>query len=67
MRQNLVIKLSDLNKQQAQLLKVKWVELRNKNGYKRFGKILQELKIPHIEFNGDIDISLDKILNELIY
>lgn len=59
-------KLSDLNKQQADMLNVKWVELRDKNGYKRFEKILQELAIPYTEFNGDLDNRLDKILTELL-
>lgn len=59
-------KLSGLNKQQADMLNVKWVELRDKNGYKRFGKILQELAIPYTEFNGDLDNHLDKILTELL-
>lgn len=59
-------KLSYLNKQQADLLNVKWVELRDENGYKRFGKVLQELNIPHAEYVGDIDTHLDKILSELL-
>lgn len=59
-------KLSDLNKKQADNLNVKWVELRNEIGYKRFGKILDELGIPNNEFNGDLDQYLDEILNELI-
>lgn len=59
-------KMSDLNKQQAESYNVKWVELRDENGYKRFGKVLQELKIPHTEYIGDIDTHLDRILNELL-
>jgi len=59
-------KLSDLNKQQADILNVKWVELRDENGYKRFAKILQELKIPYSDFNGNLDTHLDKILSELL-
>lgn len=59
-------KLSDLNKQQADMLNVKWVELRDENGYKRFARILQELKIPHTDFNGNLDTHLDKILSELL-
>jgi len=58
-------KLSDLNKQQADLLNVKWVELRQENGYRRFGKILNELNIPNNEFNNNLDTRLDKILNDL--
>lgn len=59
-------KLSDLNKQQADLLNVKWVELRNKDGFKRFGKVLNELNIPHTEFIGNLDKHLDNILSELL-
>ena len=59
-------KLSDLNKQQADILKVKWVELRNEIGYKRFEKVLTELEIPHTDFQGDLDVHLDTILNDLL-
>lgn len=59
-------KLSDLNKQQADMLKVKWVELRNEVGYKRFAKVLTELGIPHTDFQGDLDAHLDTILNDLL-
>jgi hypothetical protein len=59
-------KLSDLNKQQADMLNVKWVELRDENGFKRFTKILQELEIPYTDFNGNLDTHLDKILSELL-
>lgn len=59
-------KLSDLNKQQADNLNVKWVELRDESGYKRFAKILKELEIPYSEFNGNLDAHLDKILAELL-
>ena len=59
-------KLSDLNKQQADMLNVKWVELRGVDGYKRFTKILQELEIPYTDFNGNLDTHLDKILSELL-
>lgn len=58
-------KLSDLSKQQADKLNVKWVELRDENGYKRFAQILNELEIPFTEFKGDLDAHLDKILIEL--
>lgn len=59
-------KLSDLNKQQADMLKVKWVELRGEDGYKRFTTVLQQLDIPHRDFNGNLDTHLDKILSELL-
>jgi len=58
-------KLSDTNKKQLDSLKVEWVELRDHNGYKRFKKILENLKIPHTDFNGDISEKLEEIYNEL--
>ncbi len=59
-------KLSDLNKQQADMLNVQWVELRSENGYKRFGKILDVLKIPYTIDDSNLDARLDSILTELI-
>ena len=59
-------KLSDLNKHQANKLKVKWVELRNEDGYKRFATILKELDIPFKNFEGNLDNHLDIILTELL-
>lgn len=61
-----VDKLSDLNKRQADTLKVRWVELRDENGYKRFATVLQQLGIPYTDFNGNLDDHLDKILSELL-
>ena len=40
-------KLSNQNKIQLDNLNVEWVELRHKNGFMRFEKILNKLKIPH--------------------
>ena len=40
-------KLSDMNKKQLDKLNVEWVELRSKDGYKRFEYILDKLNIPH--------------------
>jgi len=59
-------KLSDLNKHQANKLKVKWVELRNEDGYKRFATILKELDISFKNFEGNLDNHLDIILTELL-
>lgn len=58
-------KLSDLNKQQADILNVRWVELRSEVGYKRFSKVLNELGIPFVDFQGNLDAHLDKVLNDL--
>jgi hypothetical protein len=59
-------KLSDLNKHQAEKLNVQWVELRSKNGYKRFSLVLSALNIPFIDFQDDLDEHLDNILSKLI-
>lgn len=57
-------KLSDLNKKQLSELGINWVELRARNGYKKFGEILRALDIPHIEYTGDIDGEIDRVLDE---
>lgn len=58
-------KLSDTNKKQLNSLKVGWVELRDKEGYKRFNKILDDLDIPHKEFKGDENKELEKIFTKI--
>ncbi len=58
-------KLSDTNKKQLNSLKVEWVELRDKNGYQKFEKVLTNLKIKHVDFKGDINKELDKILERV--
>ncbi|MDR3232906.1 MAG: hypothetical protein LBT46_04455 [Planctomycetaceae bacterium] len=57
-------KLSDLNKQQAEQLNVKWVELRADGGYKRFAEVLTQLGIPHKRLDGNLASALDKILDK---
>lgn len=59
-------KLSDTNKKQLNSRGVEWVELRTDSGYKRFARVLHNLKIPHRSFEGDIDRKLDEILNEML-
>ncbi|HPB57512.1 MAG TPA: CfrBI family restriction endonuclease [Bacteroidales bacterium] len=58
--------LSQQNKNQCDQLGIKWVALRDESGYKRFGKVLSELNVPHTDFTGDIDTYLDEILSELL-
>ena len=58
--------LSQQNKNQCDQLGVNWIALRDKDGYKRFGLALEKLNIPHMDYNGDLDIDLPKILGELI-
>lgn len=58
-------KLSDLNKQQATELNCEWIELRSKEGYKKFSEILGRFGIHQTDFDGDIDIKLDSIFAEM--
>jgi trans-2-enoyl-CoA reductase len=57
--------LSQQNKNQCDQLCVNWIALRDIDGYKRFGLALEKLNIPHTDYNGDLDIDLPKILEEL--
>lgn len=58
-------KLSDLNKRQADDLKVHWVELRADQGYQRFATVLQALQIPFTLFNGNLDERLNQIMERI--
>lgn len=58
-------KLSNTNKKQLNSLKVEWVEMRDHEGYKRFKKVLENLKIPHKDINGKVDKKLETIFKEI--
>ena len=62
-------KLSDTNKKQLNSLKIEWVEMRihqgSKIGYQKFKTVLENLKIPHDDFDGDIDKKLEEIFKEI--
>ena len=58
--------LSLQNKNQCDQLDVSWVACRDNEGYKRFRQVLQRFKIPHIEYNGNLDDDLPRILNKII-
>jgi hypothetical protein len=58
--------LSVHNKNQCDMLGIHWVSLREKDGYKKFKSILVALKIPHIDYEGNIDNDLEKILSNII-
>ena len=58
-------KLSNLNKKQLTSRKIKWVELRSENGYRKFKNILDELMIPNSEFSGDFEARLNEIFDEI--
>ncbi|MDR1653829.1 MAG: CfrBI family restriction endonuclease [Prevotellaceae bacterium] len=57
--------LSQQNKNQCDQLGIHWIALRDKDGHKRFGLALEKLGIPHTDYNGNLDVDLPKILNEL--
>ena len=58
-------KLSDLNKQQADKLKVKWIELRSPNGYQKFKTILDELDVPNKDFQESVEQRLEAVFSEI--
>lgn len=58
-------KLSDNNKKQLNSLNIEWVELRSKDGYRGFLKVLDRFEIPHNPIIGDLDSKIDATLSEL--
>jgi len=58
-------KLSVLNKKQLDSLKVEWIELRNKDGFTRFGTALKNLGLPYKKFSGDLDKELENIYKDI--
>jgi hypothetical protein len=57
--------LSQQNKNQCDQLGINWVALRDANGFRRFKLALEKLGIPHTDFVGDLDKSVDNILEKL--
>lgn len=57
--------LSDQNKAQCNQRGVHWVACRDGNGFKRFGTVLSELGIPHVDYNGDLNTDLPHIFDEI--
>jgi hypothetical protein len=58
-------KLSQQNINQSEQLGVIWIELRRKDGFKRFKLALEKLGIPHTDYKGNLNEDLQKILEEL--
>jgi hypothetical protein len=58
-------KMSDLNKTQAKKLNTEWVELRAKNGFRRFTKVLDKFGIPYTLLEINIDEKLDSVFSEI--
>jgi len=57
--------LSEQNKNQCDQLNVNWVSLREKDGFRRFKVALEKFDIPHTDYQGDLDVDLRNILDEL--
>jgi len=58
--------LSQQNKNQCDQLDVCWVACRDKEGYKRFKLALDKFHIPHVDYNGNLDEDLPKILDRIM-
>ena len=58
--------ISELGKAQFNESGIYWVELRDEDGYQRFGDVLTALSIPHQPFEGDVQEALDKILPRIL-
>lgn len=58
--------LSKQNIQQLNDLGVEWVELRVANGYKRFAYVLNQLGIPFVNYDGDLEERLNEILDNML-
>lgn len=56
--------LSQQNKDQCDELSIKWVALRDKNGFSKFESILSQLKIPHEPYQGDLQ-ELNEVLDSI--
>jgi len=55
-------KLSELNKTQLDSLQIEWVELRSRQGYRRFLQVLRRRGIPCNDFHGNIEDKLNEVL-----
>lgn len=58
--------LSKQNKAQCDERGVKWVCLRDADGYKRFGEALKAFGIPHKEYTGVLKDDLSKVIDEVV-
>ncbi len=57
--------LSDLNKQQLDGLDIKWIGLRDPEGYKKFGSILEELNTPYVIPTDVSDEKISQIIDDV--
>ena len=57
--------LSQQNKAQCKQLGVHWVACRDNDGFRRFDKVLTDLDIPHISYQGNLDEDIQKIFEQI--
>ena len=57
--------LSQQNKNQCDSLGVSWVACRDVDGYKRFEDVLKRFDIPHVHYDGNLDVDIPRILDEI--
>lgn len=57
---------SKKNIEQLEQENIAWIELRGEAGFKRFGKVMEDLHIPHTIPKEDIGKKLEKVLTDLI-
>lgn len=59
-------KLSEKNIKQLKEAGVEWVHLQEENGFRRFAKVLEKLKIPHKEYSGDLEKDVDGVIDKAL-
>lgn len=57
--------LSDQNKAQSDRRGVFWVALNDEEGYKRMSCCFEALRIPYLDYTGDLGVDLDLIVDSL--
>ena len=58
--------LSEQNKNQCDELGVCWIACRDKDGFRRFSKVLEKFNIPFTDYTGNLNEDLPVILDEFI-
>ena len=58
--------LSEQNKNQCDELGVCWIACRDKDGFRRFSKVLEKFNIPFTDYTGNLDEDLPLILDDLV-
>lgn len=58
--------LSQQNKHQADELGVSWVALRDDKGYQRIKAAFDRFDIPYIDYSGDLNVDLPRILDSIV-